>query len=371
MSPTGTMQSRFKGPGVLFAVFTLSGFSGLIYESIWSHYLKLFLGHAAYAQSLVLTIFMGGMAAGAYLAARMSLRLTNLLLAYAAVEAITGIIAIFFHPVYVSSVAFMFDGVALSDSPNTFSTIKWTIASLLILPQSILLGATFPLISGSVIRRFPQRPGATLSMLYFTNCLGGALGMLVSGFWLIEWLGLPGTIFAAGVLNVALAALVWGLSRVQPAEPAPPPVVSMTSSAPRHILWVAFLAGTASFIYEIAWIRMLSLVLGSSTHAFELMLSAFIFGLAFGGLWIRGRIDRLKAPLVTLAMMFAIMAILAMLTLPAYGWTFDLMSLAMSAFNASDAGYSAFNVASHAVAAARFVPARPSRRSGGHAVFPL
>ena len=45
---------------VLFALFSLSGFAGLIYESIWSHYLKLFLGHAAYAQTLVLAIFMGG-----------------------------------------------------------------------------------------------------------------------------------------------------------------------------------------------------------------------------------------------------------------------------------------------------------------------
>ena len=40
--------------GVLYLVFGLSGFSGLIYESVWSHYLKLFLGHAAYAQALVL-----------------------------------------------------------------------------------------------------------------------------------------------------------------------------------------------------------------------------------------------------------------------------------------------------------------------------
>ncbi len=39
---------------VYFVLFVLSGFSGLIYESIWSHYLKLFLGHAAYAQTLVL-----------------------------------------------------------------------------------------------------------------------------------------------------------------------------------------------------------------------------------------------------------------------------------------------------------------------------
>ena len=41
-----------------YVLFTVSGFAGLIYESIWTHYLKLFLGHAAYAQTLVLAIFM-------------------------------------------------------------------------------------------------------------------------------------------------------------------------------------------------------------------------------------------------------------------------------------------------------------------------
>jgi len=37
---------------LLFALFAASGFAGLVYESIWTHYLKLFLGHAAYAQTL-------------------------------------------------------------------------------------------------------------------------------------------------------------------------------------------------------------------------------------------------------------------------------------------------------------------------------
>ena len=54
-----------------YVLFTASGFAGLIYESIWTHYLKLFLGHAAYAQSLVLVVFMGGMAAGAALCGRL------------------------------------------------------------------------------------------------------------------------------------------------------------------------------------------------------------------------------------------------------------------------------------------------------------
>jgi Na+/melibiose symporter-like transporter len=51
--------------GCYIGLFMLSGVAGLIYESVWTHYLKLFLGHAAYAQTLVLCIFMGGMAEGA------------------------------------------------------------------------------------------------------------------------------------------------------------------------------------------------------------------------------------------------------------------------------------------------------------------
>ena len=52
---------------MLLLLFVASGFAGLVYQAIWSHYLGLILGHAAYAQTLVLAIFMGGMAAGAWL----------------------------------------------------------------------------------------------------------------------------------------------------------------------------------------------------------------------------------------------------------------------------------------------------------------
>src|SRR5258707_2422693 len=96
---------------VFFALFTVSGFAGVIYESIWSHYLKLFLGHAAYAQTLVLAIFMGGMALGAWLVARSTMKIRNLLVAYAAVELLTGLIALIFHPVYVGTTALAFDSI--------------------------------------------------------------------------------------------------------------------------------------------------------------------------------------------------------------------------------------------------------------------
>jgi len=55
---------------ILFPLFLVSGFCGLIYESIWAKYLKLFLGHAAYAQTVVLIVFIGGMAIGAWICGR-------------------------------------------------------------------------------------------------------------------------------------------------------------------------------------------------------------------------------------------------------------------------------------------------------------
>src|SRR3954468_20643787 len=87
---------------LLFALFTVSGFTGLIYESVWSHYLKLFLGAAAFSQSFVLAAFMGGMALGAWLASRWSVLTRPPLMMYAGIEARSGGLALAFHGVYVS-----------------------------------------------------------------------------------------------------------------------------------------------------------------------------------------------------------------------------------------------------------------------------
>src|SRR5258706_5902467 len=74
------------------ALFFLSGAAGLIYESIWTRYLGLLVGHTAYAQVIVLVIFMGGMAAGALAVGRRSERLRRPLRLYALVEAAIGVL---------------------------------------------------------------------------------------------------------------------------------------------------------------------------------------------------------------------------------------------------------------------------------------
>jgi predicted membrane-bound spermidine synthase len=346
----------------LLTVFVVSGFTGLIYESIWSHYLKLFLGHAAYAQTLVLAIFMGGMALGSWAIAYYSSRVRQLLWGYVWVEGLIGILGIFFHRAFIAATNFSFAAVIPAlPTALLIHAYKWSLAALLILPQSVLLGMTFPLISGGLIRRWPARPGETLATLYFTNSLGAAIGVLVSGFVLINLVGLPGTIMTAGLLNITLALVIWAAVRGH-LEPAAAPAAALAPSRPKDGLarWftvAAFLTGAASFMYELGWIRMLSLVLGSSTHSFELMLSAFIFGLAFGGLYVRRRIERIHDPVSYVAYVMIAMGALAALTLPAYNLTFDFMAWFLGTSARTANGYAAFNGISQLIAALIMMPA--------------
>jgi spermidine synthase len=337
-----------------YVLFTVSGFSGLIFESNWSHYLKLFLGHAAYAQTLVLAIFMGGMALGSWLCSRYSSRWRNLLLGYAVAEAAIGVTALLFHRVFVGATDLAYDSIMPAlGTPLAVDAFKWGLSAALILPQSVLLGMTFPLMSVGLIRTYPDRAGGTIAMLYFTNSLGAAAGVLASGFLLIGWVGLPGTMLTAGMLNIALALIVWLLARniefsQERSVPARPAGGGPTGY--RLLLVVSLLTGAASFIYEIGWIRMLSLVLGSSTHAFELMLSAFILGLAFGGLWIKRRIDRTDAPEKLLGIVQVAMGLFALGTLVVYGRTFGFMQWLLGTLARTETGYAAFNLGSHFIA---------------------
>jgi len=342
--------------GAFYVLFTASGFAGLIYESVWTHYLKLFLGHAAYAQSLVLAVFMGGMAAGAAYCGRRSARFANPLAVYAIVEAAVGIAALVFHPVFVAVTDWSYDRL-LPGLGNEWLALgaKLAVSCLLILPQSVLLGMTFPLMSAGLVRAHRGAAGESVAMLYFTNSLGAAAGVLASGFVLIAWAGLPGTLRTAGVLNLVIAVVVWFLAR--PARHASVEKTSDSKTDLGLLLAIAFFTGLASFIYEIGWIRMLSLVLGASTHSFELMLATFIFGLALGGLAVRRSADAAPDPVRLLAWVMVAMGLAALATLPVYDVTFSLMETLLKGLARTETGYLLFNLSGAAVAAMVMLPA--------------
>ncbi len=64
----------------------------------------------------------------------------------------------------------------------------------------------------------------------------------------------------------------------------------------KWILILFGISGMAALIYEVTWIRPLSLVFGNTTYAISTIIASFIFGLGMGS-WIAGKYtDRIKNP---------------------------------------------------------------------------
>ncbi len=305
----------------LYLLFVLSGAAGLIYESIWTRYLGLFVGHDAYAQIIVLVIFLGGMSVGApgrsagdrraWPSRSMDMSPSNSRWASSACSSTT---------IFQAATSWAYASVYPELAGTWLLPVaKWGIASALILPQSVLLGATFPLMSAGVLRLVVVQPGP-LARRCSTSPTASAPRPACSSR-VSTWCRSPGSRHAAHRgdaqprrrrLRQSVVIVVAtkrgeidadgrgsGRRRREPAEPSSDRRPA-TPGLERLLLWTSLGTAVASFIYEIDWIRMLALVLGSATHSFELMLSAFILGLAFGAWWIRSRADRLDDPLRTL-----------------------------------------------------------------------
>ena len=303
---------------------------------------------------------MGGLAIGSYLTSRLIPRIQNPLMLYAVIEVVIGVFALFFHEIFIFSNDFLFNRLASNiESGFIFTGLKWLIGILLILPQSILLGSTFPLISSGLLKYSPHQSGKKISLLYFNNSFGAAIGALVSGFFLIQQFGLPGTILTAGLINILIGLAVFLIIRkTSVAKEKQKPFQPINKDRFYYLLLgTAFFTGLASFFYEIAWIRMLTLVLGATTHAFELMLSAFILGLALGSLWIKKRIDTFKSPVTILAYVQILMASFAFLTLFSYDSLFDIMEYVFKSLKKTEQGYSFYILINHFLSLIIMLPA--------------
>jgi predicted membrane-bound spermidine synthase len=345
--------------------------AGLVYEVLWTRYLGLYVGHGVYAQVLVLGVYLGGMAVGSFVVADVSSRIARPLLWYAAAEALLALFGFVFHPLYVAvtdlSYALIFPAVG---SAGLVGSLRWGIAGLLILPQAMILGATFPLMAASLVRADAGRPGRSIARVYLLNTLGGAAGVLLAGFWLIGAFGLPGTGVAAGLINVLAAALAVTADRRLSPTPATTGETTVPAVAEHEsramgggglvpsLLVVSFCTALASFAYEIGWIRMLSLVLGSATHSFELMLSAFILGLAGGSWWVSERVDPARDPIRFLGIVQVAMGAAALASVPLFYWiSFDAMAWLMGTLPGRPAGYLLFGGARYALCLLVMLPA--------------
>lgn len=346
-------------------LFVLSGCAALIYQSIWTHYLGLTLGHAAYAQTLVLMMFMGGMALGAWGVSRITASLRRPVAVYAGAEALIGVMGLVFHTVFIAYSDYSQTTVLPAlQSAGAATAWQWASAAALIAPQTVLLGATFPLIAVGVLRLDGSRQGQTLGTLYFTNGLGAALGALIATFGLLPSMGMPGALQVAGWLNVIVALASTVLSvRLREGHTAAaggtgaPAASTSTGRLLPALLAATFLSSAASFAYELGWVRMLNQALGSSLHSFELMLASFIAGLALGGLWVRRVGDRIVDLVRYAGVVQVLMGLCAMLSIALLGNAYHWVPHVLDALGKTAAGYTLYNIATAGIAILIMAPA--------------
>jgi spermidine synthase len=303
----------------LFLVaYTCSGLAGLIYEVSWTRLLTLYIGHTTGAAAAVVAAFLGGLAVGAAVGGRVATRLSprRSLQIYAALEIAVALAALIL-PAELSALTPLLkwayrDGA----SGMLFPAVRLVTCLLLIFIPATALGATFPMAIRWFVNESRQAARAT-GALYLVNTLGAALGAVLAGFLLIPAIGISGTTLVGVGASAAAALSVLLVIRT---SSGPTPDANVESSRPAAVQrsrqrrsrnaqpetppapaqpWLAVivlgLTGFAALVHEIAWTRILTLVLGPTTYAFAATVAAVIVGIAIGsgaGAWLIGRTPR-------------------------------------------------------------------------------
>ncbi len=272
----------------LLPLFFVSGATALVYQTLWSRQLHLVFGTSTFAISTVLAAFMGGLAVGGWAIGRIADQVKSPLRLYGLLEIGIGLYALVFPyllsalaPVYQAAAASLDAGVVL------FGMLQFVFVATLLLLPTALMGGTLPLLARFATLRLGSA-GDRVGLLYAVNTAGAVFGTAASGFVLLPMWGLWTTTIAAAIANVALglgAVLLHGWVR---SDQAAPPVVAddlarHEPSMARDVSLVMALAGAASLIYEVAWTRVMGLMLGASVYSFSTMLLAFLIGIALGG----------------------------------------------------------------------------------------
>ncbi|MDQ2856815.1 MAG: fused MFS/spermidine synthase, partial [Acidobacteriota bacterium] len=180
-----------------------------------------------------------------------------------------------------------------------FSLWRFVLSGVTLLVPTTLMGATLPVLA-AVLMRTRAFKSTSVTRLYTYNLCGAILGTIAAGFFLLPQWGLRRTIYAAAILNavVGLVAIVLDQrtkAHVENADDAPAMATERETAvekAPEStplfnegtIFWLscAFVSGFVTISTQVAWTRVLTMVIGSSTYAFSIVVALFLIGLSLG-----------------------------------------------------------------------------------------
>ena len=265
--------------------FILSGATGLIYEVLWARMLGLVFGATTLAVSTVLAAFMGGLALGSAIAGRVGGRLRKPLSTYGWLELGIAIYALCV-PLIFGLVDRLYVLIWQQFHPGFFAFSVWrfVLSCLLLLVPTTLMGATLPVLSAALLDSVGHKR-SSVATLYTCNLAGAILGTLLAGFVLLPTIGVSKTIAVAAALNAMVAVVAIIAQRKYSAlTQSTIAVHKETDSTPGTAIWLfaAFVSGFVTISSQVSWTRILTMVIGSSTYAFSLVVALFLIGLAAG-----------------------------------------------------------------------------------------
>lgn len=289
---------------LLLLIFFCSGAAGLIYEVVWMRQLGLTFGTSIAAVTVVIVSYMAGLGLGGRFFGRMADRVKRPRSLFAILELGIGLSALLVSLVLVKlPLIYRLLYWALAGRPVFSLILTFIITTVILFVPTFLMGGTLPVISKAYIG--PKSGlGTSVGRLYGFNTLGGVLGVLAAGFYMIPAWGLNASILAAAGVNLLLAFLTAvGRSGPEPTEDGKIPEADKNTppALRRRLLALAVSAGFSGMAYEILWFRGLSINLANSVYSFTTILAVFLTGLGLGS-WLFGAlIDRVKNPVRLLA----------------------------------------------------------------------
>jgi spermidine synthase len=295
---------------LVLCCFFFSGLAGLIYQILWLRMIDKVIGSAPFAVATVLSVFMGGLALGSWLAGKYIDRIGskgNLLSLYGLAEIAIGIyglllpvIILALKPVYVCA----YNSMVLH--AWFYRLFTFSGCTLILLIPTTLMGITLPVLCRFYVENLGHI-GARTGRLYGINTIGAAVGAVLCGFLFIAKFGVWGTLgiavginFLVGFLCIVLAKNRGAMLTVPTVESKPPATADFNESPSVQngeivlALWIFGVSGFCAMAYEVFWTRLLGLTIGPTTYSFSLVVATFIVGLAIGNILFGRLADRVK-----------------------------------------------------------------------------
>src|SRR5258706_2452487 len=263
----------------LFLLFVGSGCAALIYEIVWFQLLQLIIGSSSISLGILLGTFMGGMCLGSLMLSRLISAREHPLRVYAALElgiGLLGLLILVAMPL-VGGIYTAWGGEGL------FGIVfRAIVASICLLPPTVLMGATLPAIS----RWVKATPDGIswLGFFYGGNIAGGVAGCVLAGFYLLRVFDVTTTTFVAVALNVAVALIAYVLAgqTTYEADVVTAPRAGSAQASATAVYVTIALSGLTALSAEVIWTRLLSLPFGATVYPFALILAVFLVGLGIG-----------------------------------------------------------------------------------------